>query len=113
MASQFYIVHHHFKPGMSGPWWGVMAEADEAAQSAQAEKWMNMGYFNHCFMPLSQEGPMYCVWEAKDGNSEADFQDFIDGPDGANMGMKSLNNNIMKVNLDLTGGVPPYERKFA
>ena len=54
MASQFYIVHHHFKPGMSGPWWGVMAEADEAAQSAQAEKWMNMGYFNHCFMPLSQ-----------------------------------------------------------
>ena len=56
---------------------------------------------------------MYCVWEAKDGNSEADFQDFIDGPDGVNMGMKSLNNNVLKVNLELTGGVPPYERKFA
>ena len=37
----------------------------------------------------------------------------IDGQDGANMGMKSLNNNIIKVNLELTGGVPPYERKFA
>ena len=54
MASQFYIVHHHFKPGMAGSWWGVMAEADEAAQAAMAEKWLNMGYFNHCFMPLFQ-----------------------------------------------------------
>ena len=70
MASQFYIVHHHFKPGMAGSWWGVMAEADEAAQAAMAEKWLSMGYFNHCFMPLSQEGPMYCVWEVKDGISE-------------------------------------------
>ena len=87
MASQFYIVHHHFKPGMAGSWWGVMAEADETAQAAMAEKWLNMGYFNHCFMPLSQEGPMYCVWEVKD---------------------------VLKViNLELTGGVPPYERKFA
>ena len=46
MASQFYIVHHHFKPGMAGSWWGVMAEAYEAAQAAMAEKWLNMGYFN-------------------------------------------------------------------
>ena len=37
MASQFYIVHHHFKPGMAGSWWGVMAEADEAAQAAMAK----------------------------------------------------------------------------
>tara|TARA_A100001015_G_C14430376_1_gene496441 strand:+ start:34 stop:153 length:120 start_codon:yes stop_codon:yes gene_type:complete len=38
MASQFYIVHHHFKPGMAGSRWGVMAEADEASQAATAEK---------------------------------------------------------------------------
>ena len=56
---------------------------------------------------------MYCVWEVKDGISESEFQDFIDGPDGVNMGMKSLNNNVMKVNLELISGVPPYERKFA
>ena len=97
---------------MAGSWWGVMAEADETAQAAMTEKQLNMGYFNHCFMPLSQEGPMYCVWEVKDSIPESEFQDFIDGPDGVNMGMKSLNNNIMKVNLELTGGVPPYERKF-
>ena len=38
MASQFYIVHHHFKRGMAGSCWGVMAEADETAQAAMAEK---------------------------------------------------------------------------
>ena len=113
MASQFYIIHHHFKLGMAASCQGVMAEADKTAQASQAENWMKMGYFNHCFMPLSQEGPMYCVWEVKDGISEAEFQDFVDGPDGVNMGMKSLNNNVMKVNLELTDGVPPYERKFA
>ena len=21
MTSEFYIVHHHFKPNMAGPWW--------------------------------------------------------------------------------------------
>ena len=113
MASQFYIIHHHFKPGMAASWWGVMAEADEAAQASQAENWMKMGYFNHCFMPLSQEGPMYCVWEVKDGISESDFQEFIDGPEGVNMGMKSINNNLLKIDLELTGGQTPYERKFA
>ena len=113
MASQFYLVHHHFKPGMAALWWGEMGKLDEVANEKMAENWLGKGFYNHSFMPVTQEGPMYCVWEAKDGNSEADFQDFIDGPDGANMGMKSLNNNIMKVNLELTGGVPPYERKFA
>ena len=38
MASQFYIIHHHFKPGMAGSWWGVAAEQDETAQTANAEK---------------------------------------------------------------------------
>ena len=57
MASQFYIVHHHFKPGMAGSWWGVMAEADEAAQAAMAEKWLNMRYFNHCFCHCPKKVP--------------------------------------------------------
>jgi hypothetical protein len=55
---------------------------------------------------------MFCVWEAKEGISEADFQDFIDGPMGPNWGMSALNNNISKINLELTGGQAPYERKL-
>ena len=45
-----------------------------------AENWLGKGFYNHSFMPVTQEGPMYCVWEVKDGISESDFQEFIDGP---------------------------------
>ena len=62
-----------------------MAEADEAAC---AEKWLKWDILIIVLF-LSQEGPMY-VFEVKDGTSEAEFQDFIDGPDGVNMGMKSF-----------------------
>ena len=64
-------------------------------------------------MRVTQEGPMYCVWEVKDCIYESDFQEFIYGPEGVNMGMKSINNNLLKIDLELTGGQTPYERKFA
>ena len=57
---------------------------------------------------------MYCVWEVKDGVSATNFQDFLDSPGGVERtGCKTINNVVMKVDLELTGGVPPYERKFA
>jgi len=28
MASQFYLAHHHFKPGMAARWWGEMGKLD-------------------------------------------------------------------------------------
>ena len=113
MASQFYLVHHHFKPGMAASWWGEKGKLDEAANEKMAENWLVKGFYNHSFMPVTQEGPMYCVWEVKDGISESDFQEFIDGLEGVNMGMKSINNNLLKIDLELTGGQTPYERKFA
>ena len=58
MASQFYIVHHHFKPGMAGSWWGEMGKLDEAANEKMAENWLDKGFYNHSFMPVTQEGPM-------------------------------------------------------
>ena len=62
MASQFYLVHHHFKPGMAVPWWGEMGKLDEAANEKIAENWLGKGFYNHSFMPVTKEGPMYCVW---------------------------------------------------
>ena len=60
------------------------------------------------------DGPMYCVWEVKDGVSATNFQDYLDSPGGVeSTGCKTINNVVMKVDLELTGGVPPYERKFA
>ena len=90
-----------------------MDKLDEAANEKMAENWLGKGFYNHLFMPVTQEGPMYCVWEVKDGISESDFQEFIDGPEGVNMRMKSINNNLLKIDLELTGGQTPYERKFA
>jgi hypothetical protein len=55
---------------------------------------------------------MYCIWEAKEGISEAQFQEFIDGPMGPNFGIGAMNNNISKIDLELTGGQAPYERKL-
>ena len=44
--------------------------------------------------------------------SEAQFQEFIDGPMGPNFGIGAMNNNISKIDLELTGGQAPYERKL-
>ena len=59
MASQFYLVHHHFKPGMAAPWWGEMGKLDEAANEKMAKNWLGKGFYNHSFMPVTQEGPMH------------------------------------------------------
>ena len=114
MASEFYVVHHHFKPNMAGPWWEKVGAllGDGVAFEENVKLQMDSGFFNHSFMPTSQTGPIYCVWEAKDGKTEADLQEFIDGPDGVNFGLSAMNNNIMKLDLELTGGQTPYERKF-
>ena len=114
MASEFYVVHHHFKPNMSGPWWDKVGNllGDNIAFEENVKLQMDSGFFNHSFMPTSQTGPIYCVWEVKDGKTEADLQEFIDGPDGVNFGLSAMNNNIMKLDLELTGGQTPYERKF-
>ena len=61
-------------------------------------------------MPMGPDGPMYGVWEVKEGISASEFQDFIDGPDGVNFGLVALNNNVMQLSLDLTGGQTAYER---
>ena len=86
--------------------------SDEAAFSENVKSTMEKGFFNHSFMPMAAEGPIYCVWEAKEGISDSEFQDFIDGPDGVNWGLVALNNNVMKLDLALTGGQTPYESKF-
>ena len=114
MASEFYVVHHHFKPDMAVQWWEKVGAVlgDPNALEENVKLQMGHGFFNHSFMPMSQNGPVFCVWEAKDGKTEAEFQEFIDWPDGVNFGLTAMNNNIMKMNLELTGGQTPYERKF-
>ena len=114
MASQFFHVHHHLKPDMAGKWWQTFGEQmpDQASLEKYHQECLKLGFFNHAFMPVAQNGPIYCIWEAKEGISEAQFQEFIDGPMGPNFGIGAMNNNISKIDLELTGGQAPYERKI-
>ena len=88
MASQFYLVHHHIKPKMSEAWWGIVGGQTEEDSKEYEKSVMEKGFFNHSFMPMGPDGPMYCVWEVKDGISASEFQEFIDGPDGVNFGLQ-------------------------
>ena len=76
MASSFYIVDHHLKPGMAAEQWGKLGAhmGDEAAFVENGKSTMDKGFFNHTFMPMVAEGPIYCVWEAKEGISDSDFK---------------------------------------
>ena len=78
MASEFYLVHHIIKPDMAKTWWGHSdADLNEEEREKRTKRWFDAGFVNHCFMPMSKDGPMYCVWEVKDGVSATNFQDFF------------------------------------
>ncbi|MBQ99281.1 MAG: hypothetical protein CMO60_00285 [Verrucomicrobiales bacterium] len=115
MASTFFIVHHQFKPGKAAAWWDIAMSAmsDEAGWAAAVAANLDAGFFNHSFNPTSPDGPVFCVWEARDGITAEQFQDFIDGPTGPNMGINAFNNNSFPVNVELTGGQTPYPPKFS
>ena len=42
MASQFFVVHHHFKPDMAGSWWEKIGAilGDEAAAEENVKSTM-------------------------------------------------------------------------
>ena len=83
MASEFYLVHHIFKPDMAKTWWEHPdGDLNEEEREKRTKRWFDAGFVNHCFMPMSKDGPMYCVWEVKDGVSATNFQDFLDSPGG-------------------------------
>ncbi|MEJ6658203.1 MAG: hypothetical protein QNL17_05270 [Synechococcus sp. ChSW.bin.154] len=113
MASTFFHVQHEFRHGKSQHWW-------TAAQAAMApgggwddavEKNLEAGFFNHSFCPISSEGPVFCIWEVREGITYEQFQDFIDGPMGVNFGLKAMMNICKLINLELAGNTP-YPRKF-
>ena len=115
MASNFFLVHHTFKPGMAEKWWSNMNNYDEAKQKTHLENQNKAGVYCHTFMPTAKEGPMFCIWEAKEGVSDSDLQNFVDGTDaiGVHMGLdQPLNNHCQKINHDLIGGDGPYPRRF-
>ena len=81
MASKFFIVLHTFKPGMALKWWANMQNYDKNKQKIHQENKSKAGVYCHTFMPIAEEGPIFCIWETKEEVSDSEFQSFIDGPD--------------------------------
>ena len=114
MASKFFLVHHEFRLGKAQQWWQTAQTLrapgggwDEAVQAN-----LEAGYYNHCFNPISPEGPAYCIWEVREDISAEQFQQFIDGPNGPDFGTGALMNICHQINLELAGE-PPYPPKFS
>ena len=115
MASIFFLVHHTFKPGMAKKWWANMKNYYETKQKIHLENQIEAGVYCHTFMPTSKEGPMFCIWEAKEGVLDSDLQNFVNGPDAKclHMGLdQPLNNHCQKIDHELIGGDGPYPRRF-
>ena len=76
----YFAVKHIFNDAEKAQkWWGYISTLDLVKN---AGKWSEAGFKNHAFLPSSPSGPVLCIWETKNDMSEAEFQAFIDGPEG-------------------------------
>lgn len=105
--STWFVVRHSFKLGQAPSWWEAMSEiqADQAKFGAWMAACAEAGFHNHTFLATGLNTNSYCVWEAREGKTAADFQAFIDGPLGPTQGGKLLN-ECMQISVDLAGSTP-------
>ena len=70
MASEFYLVHHIFKPDMAKTWWEHPdGDLNEEEREKRTKRWFDAGFVNHCFMPMSKD--VRCI---AFGKSKMEFQ---------------------------------------
>ena len=70
------------------------------------------GFYNHSANAITKEGPIYCIWEVKEGISTEEFQKFIDGPSGPGFGIDALMNICKSIDISLMNGQTPYRESF-
>ena len=101
----------------SEAWWKRAAEmmsdpAKTAANNAAAEA---AGCFNHSFLPCSPPSTMvFCILEAKEGLTEAEFTEFLNGPEGPGGPDLAFSNHVHVLNIAMAGGYEnsPYTKHF-
>ncbi len=115
MASNFYIVHHEFRAGTSSKWletaYAALGSGGGWDESVKANK--EKGFFNHSANAVSANGPIYCIWEIKEGISMEEFQTFIDGSTEPGFGLNALMNICKPIDTSLMNGQTPYPRVFS
>ncbi|QNJ29266.1 hypothetical protein [Synechococcus sp. A15-24] len=114
MASRFFHVQHEFRAGTAQQWFETVqkALAPGGGWDDAVTRNLEAGFYNHSFNPVGLEGPAFCIWEVREGISDVEFQAFIDGPNGPDMGTGALLNICREINIELSGNTP-YPRKFA
>ena len=65
MASNFFLVHHTFKPGMAEKWWANMNNYDEAKQKTHLENQTKAGVYCHTFMLLLKKDQCFVFGKLK------------------------------------------------
>ncbi len=83
LSLNFYIVHNQF-------WSGNGSKCCDTAYEIIASRVGNhsimanraKGFYNHFANVIIKEGLIYCIWEEKEGISNEEFEEIIDGPSG-------------------------------
>jgi hypothetical protein len=114
--SSFYVVKHEFSsPPMIEAWWGGFKKMIGAGKLADyTEETKAKGFWNTAFLPTKPAGPAYCIWEAEEGKSKADFVEYMnnDARSPTNVFVKgAFVNDVMPIPAALTGG-PPVKPVF-
>merc|ERR1712139_400476 len=109
--SRWYLVEHTMKEGsdseLTTSWWAGIAQMDTEAWTNMYKSNASKGLYNHWFLPMSKT-EMYCLWEVREGVSEATLQACLD-----NEVCPAANNKLMFIDGNLNGGVYGFDSKFA
>ena len=113
MASKFFHVQHEFRSGKSQEWWNaVQAKMAPGGDWDEAiAKNLEAGFYAHAFCPIALEGPVFCIWEVREGITADQFQEFIDGLTGVMYGTDAVMNICKEIKVELAGKTPA-PRKF-
>ena len=65
-----------------------------------------VGFCHHSFCPIGPEGPAFCSWEVREGITEEESQEFIDGPNGVSFGLGAWIKICREINLDMARKPP-------
>merc|ERR1719409_1565886 len=87
-------------------WWAGIAQMDPEAWTGMYKNNASKGLYNHWFLPMSKT-EMYCLWELREGVSEATLQAVLDDEV-----CSAANNKIMFIDSNLTGGAYGCQSKF-
>jgi hypothetical protein len=110
-GSRWCLVEHIMKEGADSEttkgWWAGIAKMDGEAWTNMYKSNASKGLYNHWFLPMSK-AEMYCLWELREGVSEATLQACLD-----NEVCPVAKNKLMFIDGKLNGGVYGFDSKFA